>query len=437
MAQSADRISASLWGRENCARHADWLAVAIAAALPWSTSVTLAFIALWLMAVVGSMRLAELRRELVTPAGGLPVALWLTAAAGLLWATAPWPERMDGFASFLKLLAIPFLIAQFRRSGHGTRVLVAFLASCTVLLVVSWALVLLPGLPWRGRQRSLLPMYGIPVKDYISQSMVFMLCIFGLLETALQEWGRGHRRLACAAVVLATAFLANILYVATSRTALVALPILLLIFVAMHLRRRTALAMLAGFALLTTAAWPLSPFLQERVLNFFDELRDYRPNAMETSAGQRIDFWRNGIAFVMEAPIIGHGTGAIREQFRRTGGGRIGEATNPHNQLLGMAMQLGLVGVILLLAMWTAHLRLLCRPALMTGLGVVLVGQNIISSLFNSSLFDFTHGAVYVLGVGVLGGMALREARDDLAASRHGASSLPVRDSHEPKRPPE
>ncbi len=38
----------------------------------------------------------------------------------------------------------------------------------------------------------------------------------------------------------------------------------------------------------------------------------------------------------------------------------------------------------------------------------LVVVQNFISSLFNSPLFDFQGGWIYVLGVGVAGGMALR-----------------------------
>ena len=40
------------------------------------------------------------------------------------------------------------------------------------------------------------------------------------------------------------------------------------------------------------------------------------------------------------------------------------------------------------------------------GFGVVV--QNIVSCLFNSYLFEFTLGWLYVFGVGVLGGMVLR-----------------------------
>jgi O-antigen ligase len=38
-----------------------------------------------------------------------------------------------------------------------------------------------------------------------------------------------------------------------------------------------------------------------------------------------------------------------------------------------------------------------------------VVIENVVSSLFNSHLFDFTQGWLYVFGVGVAGGVVLRE----------------------------
>ena len=42
----------------------------------------------------------------------------------------------------------------------------------------------------------------------------------------------------------------------------------------------------------------------------------------------------------------------------------------------------------------------------------MVVLQNILSSLFNSHLFDFQAGWIYVLGVGVAGGMVLAARRE-------------------------
>ena len=210
------RSVAGLFDRAQFARAADWLAVAAAMALPWSTSVAGILIALWLIAVIPTLDLAAVRREVMTPAGGLPVLLWAFAALGMLWADVEWRERIAGLGAFHKLLLIPLLLAQFRRSGRAHWVVLGFFASSAVLLVLSWALTLLPGLSWRGKTA-----VGVPVKDYIAQSGIFALCALGLLGQATELW-RTHRvRDALLLVAAAALFAANVLYVATGRTTLV------------------------------------------------------------------------------------------------------------------------------------------------------------------------------------------------------------------------
>jgi hypothetical protein len=61
--------------------------------------------------------------------------------------------------------------------------------------------------------------------------------------------------------------------------------------------------------------------------------------------------------------------------------------------------------------MWYFHLQLFRGSLLASWIGLVIVVQNFISSLFNSHLFDFHEGWVYVLGVGVAGGMVARAQR--------------------------
>jgi hypothetical protein len=53
------------------------------------------------------------RRELVTFAGGAPVALWLLGGIGMARAHVPIVERLGGWAAFNKRLAIPLLLANF------------------------------------------------------------------------------------------------------------------------------------------------------------------------------------------------------------------------------------------------------------------------------------------------------------------------------------
>jgi len=304
---------------------------------------------------------------------------------------------------------VPFLALQFRDSHRGMCVLIGFLISSTLLLIVSWGLILLPDLAWRGRER----MIGVPVKDYISQNTIFTLCIIGLAEGAFLAWQKGNRRGSLALVLLAAAFFANILYASVSRTALVALPVLLLLFAMRRLGWKSAAGLLIAMMLVLAAAWPTSSPLRARVTELFDMLLDHRPRPA-SPIEQRMEFWRKSLVIVSQAPVFGHGTGSIRAQFDLLAAGQSGMAglssANPHNQVLATAIQLGLLGALLLLAMWVAHLLFFFVPGLPAGIAFAIVVQNVISSQFNSSLFDFTQGWVYVLGVGVLGGMVVRES---------------------------
>src|SRR5262249_33589010 len=122
-------LASSRFDRARLALLADWLAVCVVVSLPWSTSVTAISIVVWLLALLPTLDVAMVRREFEPAAGGLPVALWCLAAIGMLWADVSWSERVEGLGGFHRLLVIPLLLAQFRRSEHGIRVLYGFLAS--------------------------------------------------------------------------------------------------------------------------------------------------------------------------------------------------------------------------------------------------------------------------------------------------------------------
>jgi hypothetical protein len=66
--------------------------------------------------------------------------------------------------------------------------------------------------------------------------------------------------------------------------------------------------------------------------------------------------------------------------------------------------------------MWFAHLRMFRGHGLVNWIGLLVVVQNIFTSLFNSHLFDFHEGWMYVLGVGVAGGMTLNRRSCNAAA---------------------
>jgi O-antigen ligase len=400
-------LTATLLDRVRLARAADGLAIAVIVSLPWSTTATSILIVLWVVALVPTLDAAALRRELWTPAGGLPVLFWLLGVIGMLWADVSLRERLGGLDSFNRFLIVPLLLAQFRRSENGRWGLVGFLASCTALLVASyvhavWQFRDPHGAPWT------IP--GIPVKDYILQSGEFQICAFGLAYAAVDAWRARRSGLALGLVLLACAFLANIVYVATGRTILVVMPVLLVLFGFRQFGWKGMLGVVVAGVAIAAISWVSSPYLRARVSAVAEEIRLYQTLNSDTSSGERLELWKKSLGFIAAAPILGHGTGSIEQQFRAVVGDSGPAAiisNNPHQQTLTVAIQLGLVGVAVMFAMWIAHLALFRGGGLVAWSGLVVVVQNIVSSLFNSHLFDFNQGWMYVFGVGVLGGTVL------------------------------
>jgi O-antigen ligase len=396
--------------RKKLATAADILAVAIAVSLPWSTSATAILVGTWFFTLVPVLRWDDLRREILTPAGGLPVLLVLLGIAGMLWADVTLLERWKGLDSFLKLLAIPLLLVQFRRSHRGDWVFAGYLFSCVALLAASFVVLAIPALAERFMRIDY-----VVVKNAATQSGEFVTCIFGLLYLVAGvrkpiAWPRS-----LGIILIIFAMLISIVYVATGRTALVVFLVLLVVFAATRFRPAAFALAMAGTVLIGAVAWVSSPYLRARTTSIGWDLQQYASDMTVTSSGERLVFWTKSIEFIRQAPLVGHGTGSINVQFEKSAVGKTGAAgeasTNPHNQTFAVGIQLGFAGIFLLWAMWIAHVVMFRGSGLAEWIGLVVVIQSIVGSLFNSHLFDFTQGWTYVVGVGVAGGVALRAGR--------------------------
>ena len=332
-------------------RVVDWITVLLAASLPWSTSASGILSAVWLIAVLFTFR-REDRDVLFTPAGGLPMLLVLLGFAGMAWADISLAERWGGLESFLKLLFIPLLLMHFRRSAHGMAVFAGYALSCIVLLLVSSVI--------SASHLVLTQDPGVPVKNAATQSGEFATCMLGFVYLAYDWALRRKWLLAAGAAVLTLAMFANMALIATGRTALVVVLVVLAVFAVLHLSwRNTALAA-AALAALVAIAWVGSPYLRMRTETVWTDLQVSEATGARTSSGERVEFAKRSLEFIREAPVIGHGTGTIHALFARAAAGKTGTAgvaaANPHNQTFAVGIQLGLVGITILWAMWIAHL---------------------------------------------------------------------------------
>ena len=169
-------------------------------------------------------------------------------------------------------------------------------------------------------------------------------------------------------------------FVMVSRTALVTVPIMFAVFALLHLRWRSIVIILCVAAAFAAVAWQTSPALRRTAETFTRDYQLYKEQNIPTSIGLRLEFWRKSLGFFAEAPLIGHGTGATRGLFERVATHDPNQASsevigNPHNQTLNVAVQWGIVGVVVLYAMWLLHLLLFRGDGLANWIGLLVVVQ--------------------------------------------------------------
>jgi O-antigen ligase len=400
----------------------DIVAVLLALSLPWSTSLVGIFGVIFVLTMAPTIEWRAFMETLRRPVSALPIALFALAVVGTLWSDAPWGMRSFAIGPLAKFLVLPLLVYHFERSARGMWVFWAFLVSCVLMMLMSWLVMLYPGLALKQFNAE----RGIFVKNYIDQSQEFALCAIVLAYPVITLLRNGKTWQALLLAAIAANFILNMAFVIVSRTAMVTLPVMLAVFALMHLPRRTTLMIFGAMIVAAGLAWTASPQLRQTADTFVSDYREYKSTDAKTSIGLRLEYWRKSLMFVGEAPFVGHGTGSTEGLFRRAAVGTDDFAAgviinNPHNQTLNVAVQWGCIGIVVLYALWLAHLLLFRGEGLVAWIGLMVVLQNIFSSLFNSHLFDFHEGWMYVLGVGVAAGMVLRAKSAGAAPEPPGA----------------
>lgn len=404
-------------------------AITTAFMLPVSTSGQAIAVSIFVVLALLTLDRERLVATLRTPQAYLPILLFALLLVGVLWSMQPLGMALKWVGPYTKLLLIPLVMATGFTRREALQIGYGFLAACLILLALSWASLLWPSGPWGWFRDP-----GVPVKDNAVQSECFALCAFALALGATKVWRRDNQARAMVMTVLAILFFANIFLILFSKTGiLIALTLLGLMLLQDRDWPRMAMIALPAIFIMALAQLVSSPaqLRRDQVLTDLSALSGRQeavsgaqqnatpgqqksappPPAETVSTSSRLDFWSKAAIFVKQAPVFGHGTGSIRPLYQSMEATRpspYGAAVaDPHNQFLHVVLQVGLIGGLLLLAMWAAHARMFLGRDFASVLGLAVVLQNFVGSLFNSHLSQVTQGMLYCLAVGLLGAIAM------------------------------
>ena len=217
-----------------------------------------------------------------------------------------------------------------------------------------------------------------------------------LREPALSPAGR------VLLILIALLLCSNVILVTTARSGYAALIVLTVILAyqwprsASHLQR---LAWTAAGAAAIAGALALSPIVQQRVAKGLHELAHYDRNPGLSPIGDRVIFLRNSLELATERPLFGYGTGAFREAYAKKVGREALQTKDPHNAYLFVAVQYGLAGLAVFLALLAVALRQPARAPFRL-LALSALAAWCVTSLFNGHFYTFAEGRFIWLWLG-------------------------------------
>lgn len=408
-----------------------WAAVATAFSLPISTTGTAISVSLLVIVTLLTTPRDEWHCVLRSPATLLPAVLLALITLSMLWSSQPFGP--GGFTHYTKLLLIPVVMVSTFSPRQSMQIAHAFAAACIVILALSLASLFWQSGPWGWFKGP-----GVPVKDNAVQSTCFALCSFGLGLYTIHFVRAGSWLPGVVTSLLAVLLFVDVFLINLSKTGALITVVLAAFFLARMLRWRARLGIAILLILIAALAISLSSEAQRRVAEISADIRVLEgssatakeagsigspPSKATVSTASRIDFWQKSIEFIQQAPLLGHGAGSTKSLYASLEIERpspYGEAVpDPHNQFLAIAIQVGLVGGALLIMMWIAHFSLVFGASVPHLLGQAVILQNVLGSLFNSSLSQVTQGTLYCLAIGMLGALIRQQRKNP--ATREGS----------------
>lgn len=340
--------------QEHISRVNSWLLILLAFFLPLSTSVAsvsaLLFAAGWLFE-------GEFRRKYTEIAGNpmsRVVIVYIAALfLGLLWNDAI-ADSASGIQKQWKMLLMPLFLTAVRPEQRW-RVLWAFIAGMSVMMLSTY-------LAWLGFiQHAGVPPGQLTKKSFhVVYNPMLAFTIYLLIYQIV--WGRLQRWKRLVLTVLAGLMVIN-MFMTEGRTGQLVFFILVGVLLFQYLQTtpwKAVLALLLAPPLIFFASYHLSHTFKERVDLAKKEVQIYKHNP-KTSVGQRLFFWEHSWQIFKESPLLGVGTGGFEAAYAERNNRlspHMPVTDNPHNQYILASVQLGLLGLAALLALFTVQLWL-------------------------------------------------------------------------------
>ncbi len=376
------------------------LAVLTGFSIPLSTSfseiTTGLFMACWLLSGNLPAKWSLIRRHRIAL---LSLALFGLLAAGTMWSSAGWSAAARCLLKYRELVYLPMFVVVFRDARLRTLATYAYMVAAVMLMGASYV----EWLTGADYGNASAPNEFVVAKDRIIHGLLMAFLVYlAAVELAATppdlRLGRrfpGTWRWVYAAVIALA--VCNIVFLVKGRTGYLLLGVLTTLFFWERLGRRGMAIAGVLLALFAVGSFTCLKVVRERIDQTISQFQNQFGAERKHSPDPRLEFYANTLSLIGRHPFLGTGTGSFRGEYANLVAHSDDRATSdPHNEYLLLASQVGLAGpalfIVLLGAQWLAAARLATRDQAV-GRGIVLTIA--VGSLFNSLILSVTGGLIY------------------------------------------
>lgn len=348
-------------------------------------------------------------------------------ALSLIWSEAPPDIALLAFTKHSKLIEIVMLVVLIRNAREARMALLAFFISQAIFIMSSWVMASGFRVPWATS--ALTPqMQYVVYSTYLDQTLIFsaVAAVFWYLR---QNW----KAASWLAIALAVGAITNNLFLQEGKTGYLSTLAVLTLAVMWEIPQKWRVAILVLTpTLIGIAMYVGSVKFQSKVTQIMSESHNYSTQGDNaSSSGFRLHAWRRSLQAIAEQPLTGHGVGSWTQSVKRIEGDAANRvfgdspSSNPHQEFLLWAVELGVGGTLLLLFFIAALVRDALRfevPVRRATLSVVAV--MVVGCMFNSSLYDALIGDFFCVVLGLL--LALGVRRKDNSINFGSRSNLRI-----------
>jgi O-antigen ligase len=374
--------------------------IALGVSLPVATAIDVILLAIIWFAWLAAARFRETVNVVRTNPVAMVACLWvLVYIVGATYSHGAPEDIWRSVTKAATFLLIPIAAVLIKDPQDVRRAHVAFMGTIALTIVLSY-------LRWAGMLPDAVPVlkdagYSVSVvfKYHLTQNLMVAYGTFVLAVYARTAATRNTRVLLA---VCAGLGVINVLVVGDGRTGQVILLVLTVYYGAWFGGKRGAAAALLLTAVLGAAAYVVpGSSLHKRAELAMSDFAQWRPGVQGKPSGvtERLEFQRRGMQIFLEHPVLGVGSGGFaaedRELALRAG---LPPARHPHNEYLLKAVELGIVGPLLMLLMFAVQWRAAARlpEPTHTALARGLVLMYAVASFGTSMLRDHSEALLFV-----------------------------------------